>query len=71
MDRKSLDRLNELALKSKTEELTTDEKAEREALRFEFISGLRADLRAQLDSTVIEYPDGRRERLSDRNKNKK
>ena len=68
MDRRSLERINELAVKSKTEGLTTDEKAEQEVLRFQYISELRENLRAQLDGTVIKYPDGRTERLSDKKK---
>ncbi|MBP5256612.1 MAG: DUF896 domain-containing protein [Clostridia bacterium] len=68
MDRRSLERINELAVKSKTDGLTTDEKAEQEALRFQYISELRENLRAQLDETVIKYPDGRTERLSDKKK---
>ncbi|MBR5768414.1 MAG: DUF896 domain-containing protein [Clostridia bacterium] len=68
MDSRRLERINELAVKGKTEGLTVEEKAEREALRFEYISELRENLRSQLDSTVIKYPDGRTVRLSDKKK---
>ena len=68
MDSRRLERINELAVKAKTEGLTVEEKAEREALRFEYISELRENLRSQLDSTVIKYPDGRTVRLSDKKK---
>ncbi|MBO4414077.1 MAG: DUF896 domain-containing protein [Clostridia bacterium] len=68
MDSRRLERINELAVKDKTEGLTVEEKAEREALRFEYISELRENLRSQLDSTVIKYPDGRTVRLSDKKK---
>ena len=68
MDSRRLERINELAVKDKTEGLTVEEKAEREALRFEYIRELRENLRAQLDNTIIEYPDGRTVRLSDKKK---
>ena len=41
----------------------TVEKAEQEALRREYLAAIRANLTAQLDGTVIQYPDGTRKRL--------
>ena len=58
MEKQKLDRINELAKKSKTEELTAEEKAEQAALRQEYINEIRASFGAMLDNTVIQYPDG-------------
>ena len=57
-------RSNALAQKSRTPEgLTEAEKAEQAALRQEYVAAVRANLTAQLDSTVIQYPDGTRKKL--------
>ena len=62
-------RLNELAKKSKTPEgLTPEETAERDALRREYIEAYKSSLRAQLDATVIQTPDGTRRKLTRRTK---
>lgn len=59
MEQKKLDRINELARKSRTEEgLTEAEKAEQAALRREYIDSFKKSLRAQLDNTDIVHPDG-------------
>ena len=63
MDQKKLDRINELARLSKTRELTDEEKAEQKALREEYIIAYRASLRGILDNTVIQRPDGSKEKL--------
>ena len=64
MEQAKIDRINELARKSRTEEgLTPEEKAEQAALRQEYVAAIRASLTAQLDSTVIQYPDGNRKKL--------
>lgn len=63
MEKQKLDRINELARKSKLEELTEDEKAEQAALRQEYIAEIRASFGAMLDNTVIQYPDGSRKSL--------
>ena len=61
MEQVKIDRINELARKSKTEAgLTPEEKEEQAALRREYVAAVRANLTAQLDSTVIQYPDGTR-----------
>ena len=57
-------RLNELAKKYKSgEPLTDEELAERDALRREYVAAFRESLRAQLDNTYIQRPDGRRTKL--------
>lgn len=58
MEQIKLDRINELAKKAKTEELTPEEKAEQKKLREEYILEFRAGLRGILDNTYIQYPDG-------------
>ena len=58
MEQKKLDRINELAKKAKTEELTRDEKAEQKKLREEYILEFRAGMRGILDNTYIQDPDG-------------
>jgi uncharacterized protein YnzC (UPF0291/DUF896 family) len=45
MDQKKLDRINELARKSKVEELTDEEKKEQKALREEYLKYVRQTLR--------------------------
>ena len=57
---KVIARINELAKKAKAEGLTPEETAERDALRKEYIESVTANLRAQLDNTVIQHPNGRR-----------
>ena len=63
MEKQKLDRINELAKKSKECELTAEEKAEQAALRQEYINEIRASFGAMLDNTVIQYPDGTKKSL--------
>ncbi len=63
MEKHKLDRINELAKKSKQEPLTDVEKAEQAELRQEYINEIRASFGAMLDNTVIQYPDGSRKSL--------
>ena len=57
-------RINELSAKSRTPEgLTEEENAERELLRKDYVARFRASMKAELDSTVIVYPDGTRKPL--------
>lgn len=65
MDQTKINRINELARKSRTDGgLAPEEKAEQAALRREYLAAIRANLTAQLDSTVIQYPDGTRKKLN-------
>ena len=68
MDQKKLDRINELARKSKVEALTDEEKVEQKALRDEYIKDFRASMRGILNNTTIVSPDGSKENLADRAK---
>ena len=59
-----LDRINELAHKSKTPAgLTEAEKAEQKALRAEYIAAFRASLTTQLEGITIVNPDGSTHKL--------
>ena len=69
MDKKKIDRINELAHKAKTPEgLTEDEKREQANLRLEYINSFKASLVGQLENTYIVRPDGSKERLERKNK---
>ena len=64
MERAKIDRINELARKSKTPEGLTDaEKAEQKALRDEYIAEYRASFTGILDNTYIQRPDGTKEKV--------
>ena len=52
-------RINELYKKSKSSEgLTPEEKEEQMALRGKYIASMRANLKSQLDTIVIQKEDG-------------
>ena len=53
MEKIKIDRINELARKSKIEELSEEEKLEQTMLREEFLAEIRADVRASLESIEI------------------
>ncbi len=63
MEKAKVERINELARKSKVEPLTDAEKAEQAELRAEYIKEIRASFGAMLDNTVIQYPDGTKKSL--------
>lgn len=58
-----VDRINELYRKQKTVGLTEEEKAEQKKLRDEFREIVRRNMSLDLGNTVIERPDGKREKL--------
>lgn len=53
LEKSKLDRINELAAKSKAGELTEEEKKEQELLRKEYIKKFRENFRSQLDRIKI------------------
>lgn len=53
-----IQRINELARKSKAEGLTNDEKMEQAALRQEYIAAFRENFRGQLNNIDIKEKDG-------------
>ncbi len=66
MEQKKIDRINELARLSRERDLTEEEKAEQKALRREYIEAMKQSLINQLDNTSLLYPDGHKEKLSDK-----
>lgn len=71
MEQNKIDRINELARKSKVTALTPEELNEQKALREEYIADFRRGLRGILDNTVIERPDGTRENLGEKHGEKR
>mgnify|MGYP004642907379 FL=1 len=64
MDKVKIDRINELARKSRTPEgLTEEEKQEQQALRNEFREGVRRNLKSQLDNIEVVDPGNERQDL--------
>ena len=60
-------KLNEYAARVKAgETLTAEEIAERDKLRQEFLAEFRKNFRAQLDNTVVQYPDGTKKPLTNK-----
>ncbi|MCI6043626.1 DUF896 domain-containing protein [bacterium] len=70
MNQKGIDRINELAKKSKTTGLTPDEKEEQMKLRKEFIAEIRMNLKSQLDNIDIKEKDGSITNLGEKYGNK-
>ena len=68
MDMSDIERINELYHKQKAGTITPAEKEEQARLRKEYIMAIRQNLRGNLDTMTIEYPDGSRERVKDRYK---
>ncbi|MGN0459083.1 MAG: DUF896 domain-containing protein [Eubacterium sp.] len=69
MNKEKIDRINELAHKSKTPEgLTAQEREEQAKLRREYIDSFKASLVGQLDNTYIVRPDGTKEKLEKKKK---
>lgn len=68
MEQMNLKRINELTAISRQRELTAEEQAERQQLRQNYLKAFRAQMRQQLDSTIVEYPDGSRMPLRDAGK---
>lgn len=54
----NIERINELARKSRAEGLTSEEKAEQQKLRQEYIAAVKMNLRTQLDNIDVQEKDG-------------
>ena len=63
MKQEKIDRINELARKSKAEGLTPEETAERDVLRREYIDSMVGNLKSQLDVTYIVDENGNKRKL--------
>ena len=68
MEKEKINRINELARKSKEAPLSEEELREQAELRAEYIAEIRASFGATLANTVIQRPDGSQEPLKDRKK---
>ena len=60
MERGNIERINQLTQLSRERELTPAEQEERAGLRAAYLKAFRAQMRGQLENTVVEYPDGSR-----------
>ena len=63
MDKKKIERINELARIKKAGGLTEAEAAEQAELRREYLAEFRENMKAMLDNTIIQEPDGTRHAL--------
>ena len=63
MEKEKIDRINFLAKKKKAEGLTDEELAEQKVLYEEYLEGYRRNLRSTLGNTVVQRPDGTKEKL--------
>lgn len=68
MDKRDIDRINELARKKKTVGLTWDELEEQTRLRKQYIDEFKENLKATLDQVYIEREDGTYEKLQKKGK---
>ena len=68
MTQEKIQRINELARKSRDQGLTEEEKAEQQALRREYVEAMKQSLKSQLDASVVIRPDGSSYRLTQNNK---
>ena len=72
MDQRKIERINELARKAKTPEgLTDGEKAERDALRREYVNAVTGGLKAQLESIYLVDEHGGKRKLTRRGEGEK
>ena len=66
MEKDKIERINELARKKKAGSLTKVEQAEQAELRHEYLTEFRENMKAMLDNTIIQEPDGTRHPLKQR-----
>lgn len=63
MEKEKIERINFLARTSKERPLTNEELAEQKTLREEYLADFRAQFAGILDNTVVQTPDGKKEKL--------
>ena len=63
MEKKDIERINELARKKKTVGLTVAELEEQQRLRRQYLDEFKENLKATLDQVYIEREDGTYEKL--------
>ena len=66
MEQSRIERINELARKTKSVGLTDEEKAERDVLRREYVDAVLGSLRGQLDNTWVVDEQGNKRKLTDK-----
>ncbi|MBN2878905.1 MAG: DUF896 domain-containing protein [Clostridia bacterium] len=66
MKDEQINRINELYAKSKSTGLTDEEAAEQAELRQMYVAQVRQNMKATLDNTMIQNPDGTTEKLKSR-----
>lgn len=64
MNKKKIERINELARKAKTQGLEEEELAEQAVLRREYIEAYKQSLISQLENTYIVDKDGNKKKLT-------
>lgn len=62
-----IERINELSRLARQRELTSEEQAERQKLRQEYLHAFRQQTREMLDNTYVQYPDGSKKTLKEHN----
>ena len=69
LENKKIDRINELANKSKSESLTEEEKLEQHGLRQEYLANFREHFRGHLENIEIvdELPQGENDNNTPKN----
>lgn len=68
MEQRKIDRINELARKSREKGLTEEELAEQKILREEYIASFRVSLTGVLSNTYIQTPDGKKVKVEKKKK---
>ena len=66
MEKAKMDRISELTVISRQRELTEEEKAERQALREEYLADWRRGALEVLENTYVVGPDGKKRKLGKR-----
>lgn len=66
LPKEKMNRINELARKSKQQGLTDEEKAEQHALRQEYLAAFRSNFRQTLENVTIVDEEGNRKELKRR-----
>jgi uncharacterized protein YnzC (UPF0291/DUF896 family) len=58
MEREQIERIRELARKSRTEGLTAEETEEQQRLRAQYVREFRENMERTLQNVLVEQPDG-------------
>ena len=66
MEKAKMDRISELTVISRQRELSEEEKAERQALREEYLADWRRGALEVLENTYVVGPDGKKRKLGKR-----